>query len=81
MVADEKLIGWLCIMRHNLDEEGVAVFQIPRAVKEALIEAGWVEVGEKDWDGSQSLHVTSAGCAVTDLAAPEWGIDPVPIEG
>lgn len=78
MIPDSHLVGWLCILRLNLDEEGAGEFYIPSAVKEGLEAKGWVTLGESDWRGSQPLTVTDAGTAVSDLAAPEWGIDPIP---
>lgn len=79
-MSEDRLIGWLCIMRHNLDEDGDGVFFIPPEVKLQLVEHGWLEVGEIGWDKQKWLHVTDAGCLVSDLAAPEWGIDAVPVE-
>lgn len=71
-MRDDHLIGWLCIMRHNLDDSGEGEFMIPTCVKEAMAARGWVEITD-NW-----LHVTEKGTAVSDLAAPEWGIAPIP---
>ena len=80
-IDQDKLVGWLCIMRHNLDDTGAGEFFIPSEIREQLSEAGWVEVGDADDEGRRDLQVTDSGTLVSDLAAPEWGIDPVPIEG
>lgn len=77
-MTEDHLIGWLCIMRHNLSNQGEGAFYIPGEVKRAMERRAWVEVGEPDEDGRRSLHVTEAGTLVSDLAAPEWGINPVP---
>jgi hypothetical protein len=75
-LTEEHLIGWLCIMRHNLDENGSGAFCIPRCVKQALVDRGWVTTTAAE-DGTQWLHVLDPGTLVSDLAAPEWGIDPI----
>lgn len=79
MISEEKLIGWLCIMRHNLDGDGEDDFYIPREVRHALVAKGWATV-EIEADGRGAIRITDAGTTVSDLAAPEWGIDPVPVE-
>ena len=72
-----KLVGWLCILRLNIDRP----FYIPPAVQAQLVELGWCEVCEPlDDDGRRDIHVTEAGALASDLAAPEWGVDPVPVE-
>lgn len=72
------LIAWLCIMRHNLDDSGGDVFFIPTEIRDGLIERGWCEATKPDADGNRQVHITDLGCRESDLAAPEWGINPVP---
>ena len=74
-----NLIGWLCIMRHNLSEEDdTTPFLVPECVRTALEERGWIGVMEVDENGTIGICVSDAGLTVSDLAAPEWGINPVP---
>lgn len=75
MLSEEKLIGWLCIMRLNLDTRP---FDIPNFVRDSLIAKGWITVDtEADEDGLFLLRVTAAGLKITDLQAAEWGINPL----
>lgn len=76
MIAEDKLIGWLCMIRLALSA-GQCPF-VPTEVQAALVKRGWLEVSpEVDWDDRHDATVTDAGCLVADLNAPEWGIDPV----
>ncbi len=74
LVADDKLLGWLVFLRLNIDEDRPLC--VPTAVRLALTAKGWIAIGEET-DEARRLHVTEAGCAASDLAAPEWGIDPL----
>lgn len=68
------LVGWLVVLRHHLDT-GDQVFYIPDQVKLELEAAGLVTFtpeGERT-----TMAITDAGTAASDLAAPEWGIDPL----
>lgn len=67
-------------MRHNLDETGESHFLIPTEIKEGLVARGWVILRAEVMGWAQELHVTDEGTHVSDMAAPEWGIDPVPAE-
>jgi len=75
MITTDRLIGWLCILRHNLDESCKGAFFLPSCVKTALVARGWVEVSKGE-DG-EWLHVLPEGCFRSDLEAAEWGIDPI----
>lgn len=78
-VSEETaLVAWLCIMRHNLSNSGEGLFFVPNAVRDGLCARGWCTVSEPDDDGNRQIHVTDKGCIVSDLAAPEWMIDPIP---
>ena len=67
-MTDDHLTGWLVIMR---GQPGGEAFYMPDEVNKALEDKGWIETSGADhW-----LRVTDLGCAVSDLAAPEWGID------
>lgn len=91
-MTDDRLIGWLCIMRHNLSNGGLGSlnedglchgkFCIPPDVRNALVARGWMDayLDEPVPGQSQtgSVTITRAGHLVSDLAAPDWGIDPIP---
>ena len=64
MLADHVLIGWLMFIR--LQEPGTQII-IPHPVSDALEARGWL-----DAEG-----LTDQAIVVTDLNAPEWGIDPI----
>lgn len=73
---DLKLVGWLCIARHQWTN-GV-VCTMPRMVSIELIRRGWM----RECDGSDeceewNAHLTDAGTAKSDLCAPEWFINPI----
>jgi hypothetical protein len=74
MTRDEMLIGWLCILRHNFDNE--FSMTVPDYVSDALISRGWLvkEDDAADWDGKWNAHITDAGIAITDINAADWCI-------
>jgi hypothetical protein len=79
MLSEDKLIGWACIFRNqglHFDDEDHTT-HVPDCVVDALVERGWVEVtrAEPDWNSSREVSFTEAGKAVTDLNAPEWGLE------
>ncbi len=76
LTDEEKLLGWLCIVRLNLGHDKEP-FNIPRPVRLALRQRGWIECTDEH---QSPAHVTELGRRVTDLAAPEWGIDPIGVE-
>jgi len=78
-LTDQVLTGWLVFIRHNLGHEEVPIF-IPSQVRVELLDHGWVRV-EPLSENTYDLHVTDAGTLVSDLAAPEWGIDPIVMVG
>ena len=66
-LPDEKLLGWLCIMRMNFSHD--MAITLPPVVQRQLAARGWLEVSEKpDYDGNHYAHVTEAGAAASDLA-------------
>ena len=74
MLTDrDKLTGWLCIMRC----QDPGVFFMPDHVTDALVELGWME---RDEDDENAYQITDDGVTATDLAAYEWGIDPMTVE-
>lgn len=78
-VSENNLIGWLCMIRHAMSNDEACF--VPTSVLRQLAERGWLETDpERDWDGKHHAHVTDAGCAVSDLNGPEWGIEPVFVE-
>lgn len=79
MTRDDMLIGWLCIARHQFSNG--ETFNMPKAVSVELIERGWlVECGQEDGCDEWNAHITDLGLQITDLNAPEWGIDSIPQE-
>lgn len=74
----DKLIGWLCILRLQFGKS--EAFYLPHAVRHEMERRGWIEVGDADWDGNHRAGLTNKGMALSDLQAPEWGIDSVPAE-
>lgn len=78
-LPEDKLIGWICMIRLALSN-GQCPF-VPTLVQEALCKRGWLEVNpEVDWDDRHEATVTDEGALISDLAAPEWGIDPIPAD-
>lgn len=76
MISEDRLIGWLVIARYHFWNDSTQC--IPQPVREALLDRGWVE-WDSDEDG-EGVSVTDRGRAVSDLAMPEWGVDPIPVE-
>lgn len=78
-LPDDKLIGWLCIARHQFSNGDSC--NMPMHISKALIERGWLEeCGGNDSCDTWNAHLTEEGITVTDLNAPEWGINPIPEE-
>lgn len=76
-MPEHVLIGWLVIARHQFSHETTCL--MPRSVSNALIDRGWMVACDRSDDcDSWNAHLTSAGITVTDLNAPEWGINPIP---
>ena len=77
MIADDKLIGWIVMVRLAFDGDRDPF--LPTIVQRHLVERGWLEIDpEPQWNGHKQAHITDAGLAVTDLHGPEWGIDTMP---
>lgn len=75
---ERNLIGWLVFYRHQSVND-VPRVSIPTHIHQAFVERGWLEItGEKDWEGDYPARFTERGLSVSDLHAPEWGIDPIP---
>ena len=78
LLNKNNLAGWLCIMRHNISENGEGTFEMPTLVREQMEWCGWI-VTSRDRDGAFSVRLTSKGLFVSDVEAPEWGIDSIPM--
>jgi hypothetical protein len=77
VTREEMLIGWLLAFRMNQGQPGT--FYFPLGIPNELIERGWLEIHSEDTlDGAKRLRCTVDGLASSDLAAPEYGIDPIP---
>jgi hypothetical protein len=82
VIAEDKLIGWLCIYRNQTDSE-TGPLMVPHAVREAWQGRGWVtedNAGEADWQGVRWFTLTEAGDDACDLNSSEWAIDCIPNE-
>lgn len=78
-MSRENLIGWLCIARYHFWND--IPFRVPQPVRNALLAQGWVEIiDDPDGEGLDTVNITDAGGAISDLWMPEWGIDPLPVE-
>ena len=78
MTKDEMLLGWLCIFRMNRGNKG-GPFNMPRPIRKAILERGWIELKpDQKLSDVAEIVVTDSGMTASDLAAPEWGIDPIP---
>lgn len=71
MTEEERLKGWLCFMRLNAKTGG----RVPDKVRQLLTEKGWIVC--KPSPGGHKVWITERGETVTDLAGPEWGVDPL----
>lgn len=80
MIERDRLIGWLVIARYHFWND--IPFRVPVAVRAQLLAEKWVEITE-DPEGvdHDAVQVTDAGSAISDLWMPEWGVDPIPVEG
>lgn len=77
MIAEDRLIGWACMIRLAFDA-GEKPF-LPICVQDQLVTRGWMEIEyEPDWQGNKNASFTEAGWTITDLHAAEWGIDAMP---
>ena len=76
MIKRRELLGWLVIMRHQLDEDGEGDFIFPDEVKRALEDVGWIAHDV----AAERLEITDVGRAEADLASPEWGVDSINVE-
>lgn len=79
MISDDKLLGWLVFWRHQSVNE-IPNVAIPRSISGEMVARGWITpVPGSDWEGT-SWNFTQLGLALSDLTAPEYGIDPCPME-
>lgn len=76
-MSENNLQGWACFVR--LQFAAGMVPSIPSAVQRAFLEHGWV-VRRRVHGDSTALRFTAKGVMVTDLSAPEWSIDSMPVE-
>ncbi len=70
------LLGWLVMARYvlrDIPEDGD--LHVPKEVGDAWIACGW-----QGLDADGDMVITPAGLAASDLAAPEWGVNPVWLE-
>jgi len=75
-MTEDHLLGWLCMARLQWCAETTC--HMPSGVVDELVERGWISPpGDQDWEGDGDCGMTEAGWAASDLAAPEWGIDPI----
>lgn len=79
MITEDRLIGWLCIARHQWSNGAECI--LPAGVLHTLVERGWL----RHCDGSDgctnwNAHMTDQGYAITDLDAADWGINSLPEE-
>lgn len=79
MIPDDKLIGWLCFLRHQWSN-GVTCM-VPNEISAEFISRGWVdnEPGQED-DGCYTSTLTELGTFLSDVNAAEWGINSIPEE-
>ena len=81
MTHEEVLVAWLVMFRHQA-WNGVQCV-VPAMVSAELVGRGWIElthpeiVSGLDDEIPYDVHVTDLGCVVSDLTAPEFGIDPI----
>ena len=76
-MTDERLIGWLCFLRHQWSNGSRC--DMPGVVRLALEEKGWITVeAEPDWEGIYGCRLSDDALAVSDLYGPEWGIQTIP---
>lgn len=84
LTSEDRLLGWLCIAR--LHWESGMMFNMPDGVRDRLADRGWLAVrppppGSPAPPGASCVTLEDSGKTATDLAAPEWGIDPVGLAG
>lgn len=79
MISETNLIGWLVFYRLQCSNDAGPTM-IPDGVEQALVAKGWIESeGSEDWQGNHNGRITDLGVAVSDLAAPEWGVTSLPV--
>lgn len=77
-ISDDKLIGWLCILRNQFDGDTTETLLVPDTVSAELAKRGWIDMdGDLNWQGTHDTLFTDEGRRVSDLNAAEWGIDPL----
>jgi len=52
---------------------------VPTAIKEEMALRGWI-TRKRTEDHVDEVHFTDLGARLTDLFAPETGVDPIPQE-
>lgn len=73
---NERLIGWLCFARHQWSNNVECV--LPTLITRRMIQLGWMcKCDGTDGCTGFNAHLTDKGTAMTDMHAPEWGIDPL----
>lgn len=73
------MVGWLCFLRHQWSN-GVTCM-VPNAVSDEFERRGWVKnEPDETGEGVYDSRLTELGTRVSDLNAPEWGIDPLAVE-
>lgn len=74
MSKDDVLLSWLCIARFNVDGVGNTGFLFPESVAASLRMRGWMQCEDSD-DDEALMSFTAEGKAMTDMWAPEYGIE------
>lgn len=76
MITEDKLIGWLCILRNQFDGDTTETLMVPDAISAELARRGWITMESVlNWQGTHDTLFTDEGRRVSDLNAAEWGID------
>ncbi len=76
MISEDRLIGWLCILRHQFNGQHTETLSMPATVSAELHKRGWIEMENGlNWQGTHDTLFTDEGRRVSDLNAAEWGID------
>lgn len=75
-VRKDRLRSWLVIMRHVAVNDPALPFPIPDVVIEGMVENRWIEVVVCD-ENRVAMRISDEGRAESDLAAADYGIDPL----
>jgi hypothetical protein len=77
VIPDEKLLGWLVFLKHQWTNGYTCA--LPNVVIDEFTRRGWLDADAKaQWSGDYHSSLTDLGNMRADLAAPDWGINPIP---